>query len=405
MHTFRARWVLPVDGPPIDGGCVSIAGGRIATIGEPGNSSGPVEDLGDVVLAPGLVNAHTHLEFSDLPAPLGAPGMRLPDWIRLVIAERNRRGRDAAASIAAGLGESLAAGATTVGEIAAQPAACYRSDAAGPATLLFHEAIGFSERRVESALADVVARLGDGASAGLSPHATYTVHPALLSAIVAVAVRREAPVAMHVAESREELELLAEGRGPFRELLEDRSMWDAGAIPRGSRPLDYLRALAEAPRSIVIHGNYLAADEIEFIASHRQRMSVVYCPRTHTYFRHAPHPLAALRQAGVCVALGTDSRASNPDLSMLAELRALVAARPELAPAEAVRMATVDGAAALGLVGEAGSLAAGKRADFVAISMPRGGSSDDPYAIVAQSGEPPAGVWLGGVRIVLPTSS
>ena len=92
---------------------------------------------------------------------------------------------------------------------------------------------------------------------------------------------------------------LRDGTGPFQELLEERSMWDAEAIPRGSRPLDYLRMLAEAPRALVIHGNYLDAEERAFLAEHADRMSLVYCPRTHAYFGHPPYPLAELLAAGV----------------------------------------------------------------------------------------------------------
>ena len=128
-------------------------------------------------------------------------------------------------------------------------------------------------------------------SRGISPHAPYTVHPGLLKRLVALAVEKKLPVAMHLAESREELELLATGTGPFRDLLVDRSMWDTEAIPLGSTPLDYLRTLAEAPRALVIHGNNLSDEEIGFLAAHRERMSVVYCPRTHAYFGHDPYPL------------------------------------------------------------------------------------------------------------------
>src|SRR5882672_12267202 len=87
---LRARYVFPVVGPPIDGGIVTICGERIAAVGENLSASPPI-DLGNVAILPGLVNAHTHLEFSDLAAPLGQPGMALPDWIRLVLAERRQR--------------------------------------------------------------------------------------------------------------------------------------------------------------------------------------------------------------------------------------------------------------------------------------------------------------------------
>ena len=82
-----------------------------------------------------------------------------------------------------------------------------------------------------------------------------------------------------------------------------------------------LRMLADAPRALVIHGNYLDDEELAFLAANRERMSLVYCPRTHAYFEHPPYPLAKHLKLGVRVALGTDSRASNPDLDLLAEMR------------------------------------------------------------------------------------
>ena len=122
---------------------------------------------------------------------------------------------------------------------------------------------------------------------------------------------------MHLAESAEEIEFLSAGTGPFRDLLDARSMWDPEAIPLGSRPLDYLQSLAKAPRALVIHGNYLGRDEHEFLAANADQIALV--PAAITLLRRPPYPLAALHAAGVHVALGTDSRASNPNLDMLAK--------------------------------------------------------------------------------------
>ncbi len=221
MSTFslRARWVLPGNARPIDGGFVTVVDGWIAAVRD-GRPAGAIEDLGDVALMPGFVNAHTHLEFSDLEAPLGRPGMSLPAWIRLVIAARKSTGAQAPLAIAAGLAESLAGGVTTVGEMATAPAGAYLAAAPRPRAVLFQEAIGFSASRAESALADVERRLDAAAPpVGVSPHAPYTVHPQLVARLVRLAAARSAPVAMHLAESPEELELLAKGVGAFRELL------------------------------------------------------------------------------------------------------------------------------------------------------------------------------------------
>jgi cytosine/adenosine deaminase-related metal-dependent hydrolase len=397
--TLRARWVLPIDRPPIEGGYVSHAGGRITAIGASAPNAGAVEDLGDVVLMPGLVNAHTHLEFSDLVAPLGEPGMPLPAWIRLVIGERKRGQRDPAAAIAAGFAESLASGVTSVGEISTAAADAYAVAAARPTIVSFQESIGFSAQRVDSALADVQQRFERAPRpAGFSPHAPYTVHPRLLERIVASAITLGAPVAMHLAESREELQLLAEGAGDFADLLDERSMWDPTAISRGTRPMDYLSALAKAPRSLVIHGNYLAADEITLLGARRDRMSIVYCPRTHAFFGHEPYPLSQMLLAGARVVLGTDSRASNPDLDMLAEIRAATARHPDVSGADFLEMATLSAAEALGIGQDVGSLTPGKRADLIALPC----TSRDPIESILDDRTRVARVWLAG-QVVTPS--
>jgi aminodeoxyfutalosine deaminase len=397
-YTLRARWVLPVDQPPIDGGYVSVADGRITAVGRRDPELTSIRDLGDVVLMPGLVNAHTHLEFSDLGRPLGSAGMRLPEWIRLVIGDRKRGGRDPAAAIAAGFRESLAGGVTTLGEIATSPAACYAAAGACPATVQFLEVIAFSTARADSVFGEVERRLfGSPPGTGISPHAPYTVHPNMVRRIVELATSRNVPVAMHLAESAEELRLLSAGDGPFRELLEERSMWDPSAIPLSARPLDYLRMLADAPRALVIHGNYLDDEEMAFIAQRRERMAVVYCPRTHAYFGHSRYPLEAMLNGGLRVTLGADSRASNPDLSLLAELRFAAGLYPEVSPERLVQMATINGAKALGLADRAGRLAAGKRADLVALPCDLNG--DDPYDELVHGAAAPAAVWLGGERV------
>src|SRR5947199_9339900 len=84
---LRARWVVPIDRPPVEGGVVTIAAGRIAAV-DKNVTVRPPRDLGDVALLPALVNAHTHLDLSDLTAPLGWPGISFPDWIKLVVKHR-----------------------------------------------------------------------------------------------------------------------------------------------------------------------------------------------------------------------------------------------------------------------------------------------------------------------------
>jgi cytosine/adenosine deaminase-related metal-dependent hydrolase len=404
LTSLRAHFVFPVDAPPIEHGVVTFEDDRIVAVGlEPPDNHGEIQDLGSVALLPGLVNAHTHLEFSDLLRPLGKPGMPMVEWIRLVIAQRSRRTHDAVNAIAAGLHKGLQHGVTTIGEIATANTTVAYNEA--DATV-FLEVIGFSRARAGSAAAAVAAQLEEhdrrgGPRAGLSPHAPCTVSPELLHQLIGLACERNLPVAMHVAESEEEIELLQSGGGAFKHLLEERSMWDAAAIPRGSRPLDYLQQLANAPRALVIHGNYLDDEERAFLASHRNRMSLVYCPRTHAYFAHRPCPLAELLTAGVHVALGTDSCASNPDLDLLNEMRHVAKTHASIDPQEIVRLGTLAGAVALGRDNDVGSLTPGKLANLIAlpVSDDSANSARDVLEELFANELSPSAVWFRGRKV------
>jgi aminodeoxyfutalosine deaminase len=390
MRTIlRARYVFPVSCDPIPGGAVSMEGERIVACGA-GVPPAPQEirDLGNVAILPGLVNAHAHLDFSDLPAPLGERGIGFVDWIRRVMAFRQQSGPAGRQPVALGLDESLRDGVTALGDIV-QPG---RPLAASPPEVTaFLELIAPTADRVAGALELARSHLnaasrwcGSCTAAprnGLSPHSPYSVHPDLLAAVVELSNRHEIPVAMHLAESREELELLRHGGGPLRAFLEELGACDATAIPRAARPLDYLRLLANAHRALVVHGNYLDDEEIAFLGANARRMSVVYCPRTHDWFAHRDYPLEKLLAAGATVALGTDGRGSSPDLSLFGEMRFAAGEHPDVPPADILRMGTIHGARALGREMELGSLTPGKRADLAVVALPDR-SAADPHELL-----------------------
>lgn len=413
-RVFRARYVFPGCGPPLEGGVVTVAGGRVVGVARESDGPAPV-DLGDVAILPGLVNAHVHLEFSDLTAPLGRPGMRFPEWIRCVIEHRMTVQADPVAAATAGLAESLRHGTTTLGEIATGRWNSDPVDLSPIDCTVFYELIALASEQIEerceaarqhlaldSRRATSVDMTRDKSGeqhpswrAGISPHAPYTVHPELLSRLIQLACETGAPLAMHLAESPEELELLADGSGLFAELLAARGNWNPETIPRGTRPLDYLRRLAKAPRSLVIHGNYLNAEGISFVGQHAERMAVVYCPRTHAYFEHPTHPLVQLLECGATVALGTDGRSSNPDLSLLEEMRMVAQRFPSILPADVLRLGTINGARALGCDDRCGSLEVGKQADLmiVPVGLRR---CDDPHELVFDSEASAVGTMIGG---------
>jgi len=151
-------------------------------------------------------------------------------------------------------------------------------------------------------------------------------------------------------------------------MLEEFGVWEPSAIPHGSRPLDYLQPLTGLDHALVIHGNYLSDDEIDFLCRH-PNLTVVYCPRTHAAFGHAPHPWRKLLQRGGCVAIGTDSRASNPDLSLWRELCFLRDQFPDVSPQILLELGTIRGARALGLEETTGILGVGRSADLTVVTL------------------------------------
>jgi cytosine/adenosine deaminase-related metal-dependent hydrolase len=440
-RSLRARYVFTGLGPPIAGGTVTLCGPRIVAVGR--QARGELLDLGNTAILPGLVNAHTHLELSDLDAPLGTPGMGLIDWIGLVIAHRMRRppvvdglegnrrgtvpifvaGRHKNGTVpfrlpvTAGIAESRRFGTTSLGEIAqpgwsAEPFLAGRLDAT-----VFLELIAPTAARVDPAIELARGHLRTRHAprdarphaprdarphaereeyiAGLAPHAPYSMHTQLLRQAVRLATAAQCPIAFHLAESREELELLATGQGPFQEMLTKIGAWEGSPLSGRRRPLDYLEELAAAPRTLVIHGNYLDDDEIHFLARRADRMSLVYCPRTHAFFRHDPYPLARLLACGVTMALGTDSRASSPDLSILAEMRFLARQHPEIARPTILRLGTLGGAQALGVARSVGTLEPGKLAHLAIVALADRDAAD-PYDLLFDSDAPVIARWWRG---------
>ncbi len=339
-YAVRARWLLPIDTPPIDGGLLTVRDDRIVAIGANLSGRAP-HDLGDVALLPAWVNAHTHLEFSLLQEPLGRQGDSFPQWIRHVVAHRRQLaeqlGEEGAAAhrrsaILAGCQELLASGCNVCGDINASDDSAADYDPRIDRFVLFREALGLGDdQRLLDLTQEHLDRCDAAAVGGVNPHAPYTVSWSAMQLLAQLSAKRRVAFALHLAESMDELELLQAGSGRLVELLRELNAWKPDAVPRGLRPLDYLQVASQAHRALIIHGNFLTQEEIDFCGEHRQRLSVVYCPRTQEHLVNARYPLAELLDSGANVALGTDSRASSPDLNLRRELRRAAERHPQIA--------------------------------------------------------------------------
>ena len=370
-QSFRARWVIPVTADPIENATLEIENGRISALHTAHDPH--AHDLGNVAILPGLINVHTHLEFSHLSNPL-APSNSFVEWIRSVVQHRGEAVGDASNSVRLGVDESIRSGTTLLGEIATSDEPV---DTRGLRLVSFRELIGLQSERVDEQL-QIARRHLDGQSTqltahdvirGVSPHAPYSVHPRLFVQLVDLASERNAPLAIHLAETQAELELLSKGTGSFVPLLKEFGVWSDDIFGNGRTPLDDIRTMQKLTNALIVHGNYLSDEEIDFVVEN-PNLAIAYCPRTHAYFGHRPHPWRELLARGATVALGTDSRASNPDLSLWREVCFLQAQDPDVSPATFLRMATVNGATALGLEADMGSLESGKSADLTVVALP-----------------------------------
>ena len=402
-----ARFVVPVAGPVIEGGAVHIHDGLIRAIGRAKDMpQTAVDDYGDAVILPGLVNAHTHLELSHLRG-LIPPGPSLIDWLSRLIDQRIRNPVDQQSVrmiVRDAIRESLRVGVTTIGDITADPSGTRPAlREAGIKAVSFGEVIAIGTR-----LAGLDDRLSAAAStaeqtenlrSGISPHAPYTVSPQAMRVCVERSATDSLPMCIHLAESREEDAFTRSASGPLVEFLKVRGVWDEGITASGVGPVELVdRAGVLSPRCVIAHANHAGDDDLDRIA--RSGASVAYCPRTHAAFGQPPHRFAEMLDRGINVCLGTDSLASNPDLSILGELRFLRERLPGCSSERLVEMATIRGAKALGFEERAGSLVPGKAADLVVVPLDHAG--DDAWDSILTSAQPPAAVYLDGKKIDIP---
>lgn len=404
MKRLLARWVFPVDQPPIERGVVEIVDGVISSVATlNGQPDADTTDLGDVAIIPGLVNAHAHLEFSSLDSPI-EPAVPFTDWIGRLLAHRRERTGSLSQFIHAGVHQAAVSGTSLVGDIMTGDWSpdCVPDD--GLSVVAFRELIGLLPEQIVPQLEIARQHIADCRAANeaghgrllpaISPHAPYSVCPDLFHGLVDLARTEEVPLCIHLAETQAELELLKSGSGEFFEMLTRFDLWRDGTIPRNSRPMDCLKPLSDLPHALIAHGNYLADDEIDFLAS-RPNIATVFCPRTHAFFGHSNHPWERLLDAGATVCIGTDGRSSNPDYSLWAELKFLARSSAADRMPQILEVGTLRGAIALGRGKKTGTITPGKRADLTAISLNESSANDPWIALFAAKSKPVTTIVMG----------
>jgi len=367
MRAHVSRWVLPVSQPPLKDGAVLVAGDRIRAVGTAAEIlkgfKGPVIDHGQGFILPGLVNCHTHLEFSALAGRV-APKESWEDWLNATLAAFPRLSpEELEAGIVQGLQALWDCGTVLVGEVSNTGSSWPHLENSPLAYHLFYECLGFDLQalgKLEEAFPFfTLPALAKAPWVSAAAHAPYSVSPALFRAIGQWNGARRRLQTVHLGESQAEVDFLCQGGGFFQELLKKRGRWVEGCQPPQLSPAAYLDSLDFlGPRTLTVHGVWLNGDDCGRLA--RTHTWLVLCPRANLYTGAGTPPLPELLRAGVPLALGTDSLAGNRDLNLFGEMLWLYEKFPDCPGDRWLRLGTLNGAKALGRQEDYGSLEPGK---------------------------------------------
>ncbi|MGE7990916.1 TRZ/ATZ family hydrolase [Pseudomonas sp. NPDC089554] len=397
-------WLVPVEpaGVVLKDHALGIRDGLIAWVGprEQAPQAAEIRELPDCVLTPGLINAHGHAAMTlfrgladDLPLMTWLQEHIWPAEGRWVDEAFVRDGTDLA------IAEQLKGGVTCFADMYFFPReACDRVHRSGIRAQISVPLLDFpipGARTPEEGLNLAIELFGDlrhhpRISIALGPHAPYTVNDENLEKIRVIADQLDAPLHMHIHETAHEVE--------------------QAVAEHGERPLMRLARLGLlGPRLQAVHMTQISDDDLALLVE--SNTSVVHCPESNLKLASGFCPVERLWQAGVNVAVGTDGAASNNDLDLLGETRtaallakAVAGSATALDAHRALRMATLNGARALGLEAVTGSLEVGKAADIVAFDL--SGLAQQPVhdpvsqLVYATGRECTRHAWVGGEHLL-----
>ena len=334
-----------------------------------------IYQLRNAVLMPGLVNVHTHCELPGLLNTIRSKAFS--DWIlNLINVKKGLSLKDYNSAAAKNIHTIIHTGTTTVGEICTHgisPALLRKS---GLRAVVFQELISMgpksSKFRVQSSKLPHSGLMHDG----ISPHSPYTVSASVLLQIRDAARQRNLKLAMHIAESKDELRLLQRKESGLEKLYRYAN-WDIAWAPKGDSSFEYLKRIGFlSPHFLAVHAVQVSDKDLELIR--KSKISVAHCPRSNMETGVGRMPLRKFLDAGITVGLGTDSLASSPSLNMWDEMRYAhhIHRRSGISSEDIFRLATMGGAKALGLQKEIGTIEPGKKADIIAVPMPTKNTGD-----------------------------
>lgn len=403
MIAYRCRTLVTMDRAPIDNGAFTIDGSRFREIGSASevlrNHTDSVVDLGHAIVLPGLINAHCHLDYSLMRGAI-LSARSFSQWVsRINALKRSLTDNDYLRATQLGLQELRRNGVTAVLDIVATPQNLPLLPPPPIRTWSFLELIDVRPRPWIEEIAfgswlffsEHGERLG---GFGLSPHAPYTASAKMYEIALECSRMLNLPITTHVAESREEYDMFAEGRGQLYDFLRTlgRPMTDCGS----TSPLRHLIENGLINQDcIVAHLNELDEGDLELLGGTNWRnLQIVHCPKSHRFLHHRRFPLEALMERGLNISLGTDSLASNDSLDLFSEMRTAKKVYPALTARDLLEMVTIRPARALKLERSLGRIAPGYFAD--AIAIPFSGAAKDAYEAIVQAKGPIKWMMING---------
>lgn len=372
---YTADWVVPVAAPPARDAAVLIDPvGRIVAAGP--SESVPVppgtlhRSFPAAAILPGLVNVHTHLELTGLDGQV--PDEEFPEWVlHLVAIKRARRPEAVRAAARKGIEDCWRMGVTTVADTGDSGAVIEALAELNASGIAYHEVFGPDPRLAGESFAGWAARLeelgrfaGGRVRLGASPHAPFTVSGPLYRRAAEHARSVGLPLAMHIAESRAESDLVGPGTGGFARRWVERGIEPVAARMTPIRWLEQLGVLG--PDALCIHCVQTTEDDLGRLAAHGS--AVAHCPRSNRRHGHGDAPLQAVLDRRLRVGVGTDSVASVAPLDLLAEAR-IARELGGLSAWETIDLVTRGAASAIGMEAEAGSLAPGRWGDLAVFRL------------------------------------
>lgn len=400
----RAAWLIPVSNPPIENGAVLVEGNLIREVGSYPDlkayvfSDTKVLDHGDAALVPALVNAHTHLELSCLAGKLPLPQESFRHWLYRILDLRSSLHPDVLQkAVGDTLGELISTGCISCLDITNGASLGTEFRPQFPKRFVFWELLGFNEQDLFSLMSPEIRScfhhyLTQNKRISIGAHSCYATSASLIRQAKRWCKDRGFPFTIHVAEHEDEVEFLRTGTGFCREILETLGRWTPAWDPPHLTPVAYLEKLGVLDsRTILVHAVHLSDEDWEIVS--RNRSSVCFCPRSNENLQVGLPNITKCFDLGIRAVLGTDSLASNRDLSLMAEAQFLLSRYPQIPPSKVIQMMTLDGAKASGEDKYFGSLEPGKTSLFLIVPLPPYAASHELHEAVIYSSNKGAWRW------------